>query len=104
MPAKRRKVFAVRSDLEDRSLFRQVLGRTLQKIQLKQAAKAEELVEASLTNSQLIESFSGELDTSITDRLRSDADFGEIVKRQEDAGDLAAVNKDRFQNSKKRYK
>lgn len=102
MPAKRRKVFSVRNDLEDKSIFKQVLGRTLSKIQLKQGAKVDEMTEASVANSQLIDSFSTELDANITERLKADADFSGILKRQEDSEDMTVTNKDRFQNSKKR--
>lgn len=103
MPTKRRKVLLVRSDLEDRSIFKQVLGRTLKKIQLKQGAKVDEIVEASAGNSQLIDSFSTELDVSITERLKADADFAGIVKSQENSEDMTVTNKDRFQNAKKRF-
>lgn len=102
MPAKRRKVFLVRNDLEDKSIFKQVLGRTLSKIQLKQGAKVDEMTEASVANSQLIDSFSTELDANITERLKADADFSVILKRQEDSEDMTVTNKERFQNSKKR--
>lgn len=103
MPAKRRKVFLTRNDLEDKNIFKEVLGRTLNKIQLKQGANVDEMVEASVGNSQLIDSFSSELDANITERLRSDADFNGILKRQEDSEDMTVTNKERYQNAKKRF-
>jgi len=104
MPAKRRKVFTLRSDLQDKQIFKKVLGRTLEKIQLKQNASVDSLVEESLINSQLIDSFSTEFNTSVTERLRNDEDFNEILKKQEGEDNKDLKNKDRFSNSRKRFK
>lgn len=104
MPAKRRKIYTIRSDMQDKSIFKQVLNRTINKIQMKQNANVEQLVETSLANSQLIESFSNELNTNINERLKKDEDFKQILKKQEECDDAEVMDKDRFSNSKKRFK
>ncbi len=103
MPAKRRKVFTLRSDLQDKQIFKKVLGRTLEKIQLKQNASVESLVEDSLVNSQLINSFSSEFNTSVTERLKNDKDYDEILKKQDSDEKNDLKNNDRFSNSRKRF-
>ena len=90
----------IRSDRQDKQIFKNVLGRTLYKIQLKQNVNVEKLVEESLVNSQLIDSFISEFNTSVNDRLKNDEDFNGILKKQqEDSDDL--FNKERFSNSRK---
>lgn len=102
MPAKRRKIFTAKSDLQDKQMFKKVLSRTLEKIQLKQNVSGENLIEEGLVNNQLIGNFISEFNTSITERLRTDTDFDTVLKKQEDSSsDL--INKDRFSNLKKRF-
>ena len=115
MPSKRRKLLFSKNDLLTKNLFKRVLSRTLQKIQLKDTASnisEEQILNQSLTQSRLIDSFDTEFDMAVTDRLRHDAEFNEITqkpksKEKDSDGDendeMTMYNKDRFQNSKKRF-
>ena len=115
MPSKRRKLLFSKNDLLTKNLFKRVLSRTLQKIQLKDTASnigEEQILNQSLTQSRLIDSFDTEFDMAITDRLRHDAEFNEITQKSkskekdsngDDNDEMTMYNKDRFQNSKKRF-
>ena len=116
MPAKKRKLLFSKNDLLTKNLFKRVLSRTLEKIQVKSATSTtnlsgEQIVDASLTQSRLIDSFDSEFDSAITERLRHDVDFREITKKAEtkEKAENAEKNEDspfyseeRFQNSRKR--
>jgi len=114
MPSKRRKLLFSKNDLLTKNLFKRVLSRTLQKTQLKETASnmsEEQIVNQSLSQSRLIDSFDAEFDTALTERLRHDPEFIEITqkpkakeKQDDEKGgeDASLYNEDRFQNSKKR--
>lgn len=112
MPAKKRKILSSKSDLLTENIFKRVLSRTLEQIQLKSNANEQNLVEESLNQSQLLESFNSELDSAITERLRNDSDFVTILNQQsslkteenEDSVEDLIYNKDRFAHSRRRLK
>lgn len=111
MPAKKRKILSSKNDLVKENLFKKVLERTLENIQLKSEGIGEELIEETLKKSELIDSFDQEFDSAITERLRSDADFLNIVSSEEKMEndddvneDSVVYNKGRFSHSRKRLK
>lgn len=103
MPAKRRKIFTMKSELADKHIFKKVLDRTMEKIQFKQNANTEQFTAESMASSQLIDSFSTELNTTINERVRQDSDLKEILKKQDDNNE-ELINKERFSHLAKRYK
>ena len=103
MPAKRRKIFTMKSELADKHIFKKVLDRTMEKIQFKQNANKEQFTAESMASSQLIDSFSTELNTTINERVRQDSDLKEILKKQDDNNE-ELINKERFSHLAKRYK
>jgi hypothetical protein len=121
MPAKRRKLLFTSNDLLTKNLFKRVLSRTLEKVQLKSSSaanvKVEHIIDSALSQSRLIETFDADFDAAITDRLKLDADFIEIMQektkddvdkanndKEDDDNDPDASfsNQERFQNIKKR--
>jgi hypothetical protein len=104
LPAKRRRIISSKNDLLNVNLFKKVLNRTLEKVQLKPNMSQEQLIEESVDQSQLLDSFSVEFDSVINDRLRNDADFNTIIKSQNDKHKNSNNNKEeeRFLHSKKR--
>lgn len=127
MPAKKRKILTTtpsKSENMTQTMFKKVLARTMEQIELKQNIPDDELVKASLEHSELIDSFDSEFDAALTERLRSDANFLSILnsqqssagadkgrKEDEDAEleaktnvDNLIYNKDRFAFSRKRFK
>jgi len=113
MPAKRRRILSSKSDLLSVNLFKKVLSRTLEKVQLKPNVSHEQLVEDSVDHSQLIDSFTAEVNSAINERLRSDSDFNEIIRNQKSAKKKSNEDekveddddevKNRFLFSKKRF-
>lgn len=93
MPAKKRKVILSRSDLVTKSLFKRVLGRTLDQIQLKANVNEEQVIHDGLNQSKLVDEFDGEFDLVVTERLKQDKDYNRI--KQDDEM--------RFQNTRKRF-
>ena len=100
MPAKRRKVLVPKSvDLLNETLFKKVLRRTMDQVELKPNVNQNELIDTSLSNTQLISSFDCELNTAITERLKNDKDFQAIIK--DDDPNVDGAN-ERFKHSRKR--
>lgn len=93
----------MKNELADKHIFKKVLDRTIEKIQLKQHANTEQFIVEGMESSQLIESFSTELNTTINERLRHDSDLKEILKKQEEKSE-ELLNKERFSHLAKRYK
>ena len=100
MPAKRRRILSSKNEFLSVNSFKKVLGRTLEKVQLKPNVSHEQLIEDSIDHSQLIDSFNTEFDAVITDRLRNDPDFNAIIKKEsKEQND----QQERFSYSKKRF-
>lgn len=100
LPAKRRKVLVHKSvDLLNETLFKKVLRRTMDQMELKPNVNQADLVDTSISNSQLISSFDSELNTAITERLKNDKDFQAIIKDDDPNADRA---NERFKHSRKR--
>ncbi len=107
LPAKRRRIISSKNDLLNVNLFKKVLNRTLEKVQLKPNVSHEQLIEESVDQSQLLDSFSVEFDSVINDRLRNDPDFNTIIKSQNDKhkdsnNKEEEKEEERFLHSKKR--
>lgn len=110
MPAKKRRILSSKNDLLKENLFKRVLQRTLENIQLKSDVLEEDMIEQTLKKSQLIDYFDEEFDSAITERLKNDSDLVEIVKCEDATSDnqtseaTLIYNKPRFANSRKRLK
>ncbi|CAF0722755.1 unnamed protein product [Brachionus calyciflorus] len=112
MPAKKRKILSGKNDLAKENLFKKVLERTLENIQLKSEDSQDKLIEETLEKSELIDSFDQEFDLAITERLRNDENLLRIVKNEEDemekekSSDESTViyNKGRFSHSRRRLR
>lgn len=106
MPAKKRKILSSKNDLMKENLFKRVLERTLENIQLKSDVIEEEMIEQTLKKSQLIDYFDEEFDLAITERLRNDTDLMEIIKGEETSANQpdgsVIYNKGRYSNSRKK--
>ena len=106
MPAKRRKILSSRNDLMSKNLFKKVLDRTLNQIKLKPNVSNEEFVEESVRQSTLIDSFSGDFDDCVTERLRNDPDFSSIIRATPTTGpkvDSDQEQEQRFKSIRKRF-
>lgn len=113
MPAKKRKILSSKNDLLKENLFKKVLERTLENIQLKSDVIEDELIEETLKKSELIDSFDQEFDSAITERLRNDTDFLNVIKNEEakdkdsessSSEDSVLYNKGRFAHSRRRLR
>lgn len=109
MPAKRRRILSSKIDFLSVNLFKKVLNRTLEKVQLKPNINQEQLVEESVDQAQLIDSFSVEFNSVVDERLRQDPDFNTIVKSDNEKtnSQISKPNdpteKERFLFSRKRF-
>lgn len=107
MPTKRRKMIVPRvNERLSETLLKRVLKKTAEKCEPKADVNLDELYETSAKSSKLVDSFEAELNVSITERLKNDLDFLEIVNSHNNKGDKQPEKSDddqvRFKYSRRR--